>query len=146
MGVYSFINVQASIVGPGGNVNLGYGSGSAEEGITVEMSDDKGVSVAGADGQIMQTLRASNLGRISVRLLKTSPLSQMYNTQKTISGLWGNNTIRVTDVSRGDVVVGTTIAFTKLPTIVYGKDGNMNEWTFVGNVDETLGTGTPVAA
>lgn len=149
MGVYSFLNVQASLVGPGGNVNLGNGSGSSEEGITVEMVEEKGDTKVGSDGQLMQSLRASNLGRVTVRLLKTSPvnsiLSQMYNTQKTISSLWGNNTFRLSDVSRGDVVLGTQIAFTKQPTLVYGKDGNMNEWIFQGNVDEQLGTGSPVA-
>lgn len=150
MGAYSFANVQASIIGPGGNLNLGYGSGSGEEGITVEMSEEKGDVKVGADGQLMQSLRASKLGRITFRLLKTSPtnamLDQMYSQQSTLSSLWGNNVIRVSDVVRGDVVLGTQMAFTKRPNITYSKDGNMNEWVFMGNIDETLGTGSPVAA
>ena len=150
MGAYSFLNVQASLVGPGGNANLGYGSGSSEEGITVEMVEDKGDTKVGADGQLMQTLRTSKLGRITVRLLKTSPvnalLSQMYAAQSTISSFWGNNVLRISDVSRGDVVLASQVAFTKQPTIVWGKDGNMNEWIFQGNVDYQLGTGAPVAA
>jgi hypothetical protein len=150
MGVYSFPNVQASLVGPGGNVNLGYGSGASEEGIVVEMTEEKGDTKVGADGQIMQSLRASNLGSITVRLLKTSPtnslLSNMYNAQKTISSLWGNNVLRVSDVVRGDVILGTNMAFTKQPTVTYGKDGDMMEWRFTGNIEQQLGSGSPVAA
>lgn len=149
MATYSFINVQASLIGPGGNINIGAGSGASEEGITISMVEDKGDYKVGADGQVMQTLRASNLGHITVRLLKTSPtnalLSAMYNAQKTNAGLWGQNVIRVSDVQRGDVSLGTQMAFVKLPDIVYSKDGNMNEWNFVGNVEENLGTGTPTA-
>lgn len=150
MSTYSFLNVQASLVGPGGNVNLGAGAGVSEEGITISMTEDKGDTKTGAGGELMQTLRASNLGRMSVRLLKTSPtnavLSAMYNLQRTNAGLWGQNVIRVADVQRGDVSIGTQMAFTKQPDIVYGKDGNMNEWTFVGSIDEIdLGTGNPTA-
>lgn len=149
MGAYSFLNVQASIVGPGGNLNLGAGSGSAKEGITISMAEDKGKTDVGADGQLMQSLRAGNFGHMTVRLLKTSPtnamLSAMYNTQKTISSLWGNNVIRVADVVRGDVSLGTQMAFTKLPDVVYSEDGNMMDWVFAGNVEEMLGTGAPVA-
>lgn len=146
---YSFLNVQGSLIGPGGNVNVGAGSGSSEEGVTVSMVEEKGDYKVGADGQIMQSLRASNLGHISVRLLKTSPtnslLMGMYNAQKTNAGLWGQNVLRFSDVQRGDVILGTQMAFTKLPDLVYAKDGNMNEWTFVGNVETILGTGTPAA-
>jgi hypothetical protein len=150
MGAYSFLNVQASLIGPGGSLNVGPGSGAAEEGITVSMAEEKGDTKVGADGQLMQSLRASNLGHITLRLLKTSPvnaqLSAMYNTQKTLSSLWGNNVLRVSDVVRGDVVLGTQMAFTKHPDIVYAKDGNTNEWVFTGNVEEQLGTGSPVAS
>lgn len=149
-GAYAFQNVQASIIGPGGNLNLGFGSGAAEEGITVEMVEEKGDTKVGADGLIMQSLRASRLGRITFRVLKTSPvnsqLDAMYNMQQTLSSLWGNNVIRVADVVRGDVVLGTQMAFTKRPNLTYAKDGNVNEWVFTGNVDERLGTGDPVAA
>lgn len=150
MGAYAFQNIQGSIIGPGGNLNLGFGSGAAEEGITVEMVEEKGDTKVGADGQIMQSLRSSRLGRITFRVLKTSPvnsqLDAMYNLQQTLSSLWGNNVIRVADVVRGDVVLGTQMAFTKRPNLTYSKDGNVNEWVFTGNVDERLGTGDPVAA
>lgn len=147
MGTYSFLNVQATLAGPGGNISLGNGSGSSEEGITVEMLEDKDAMVVGADGQIMHSLRASNAGRVTVRLLKTSPinamLSALYNFQRQNSMNWGRNTLVVSDTIRGDVISGDTIAFAKHPVITYSKDANMNEWSFLGNVDELLGTGVP---
>jgi hypothetical protein len=149
MATYSFLNVAATITGPGGSFSLGSGSGDAEEGITVAMVDDKDAMTTGADGSIMHSLRASNSGRLSVRLLKTSPvnalLSALYNYQRTSSSYWGQNVLVVSDVARGDVVTGSQIAFTKQPDIVYAKDGNMNEWTFQGVVNEFLGTGQPSA-
>lgn len=147
MGTYSFLNVQATLAGPGGNISLGNGSGSSEEGITVEMLEDKDAMAVGADGQIMHSLRASNAGRVTVRLLKTSPvnalLSALYNFQRQSSVNWGQNTLVVSDTIRGDVISGDTIAFAKQPVITYSKDANMNEWSFLGNVDELLGTGVP---
>lgn len=144
---YSFINVQASIVGPGGNLSIGNSAGSAEEGITIEMVEDKGDTKVGADGLLMQTLRASNLGRITIRLLKTSTvnaqLNQMYNLQKSLSAAWGQNVIVVSDTARGDLHSGTQMAFTKQPSITYAKDANTNEWVFTGNVQELLGIGQP---
>lgn len=144
---YSFLNIQASIVGPGGNINIGQGAGVSEEGITVEQIEEKGDTKVGADGTLMQTLRASNLGRMTVRLLKTSlanqQLNQMYNFQKSVSAAWGNNVIVVSDTARGDLLSGTQMAFTKQPNIVYSKDGNMNEWVFTGNIEELLGSGQP---
>ena len=145
MGAYSFLNVQASIVGPGGAFPLGSGAGAAEEGITVTMLDDKGDTKVGADGTIMQSLRASNLGQITVRLLKTSPinalLSTMYNFQKSSSAQWGQNVISITDTVRGDLVTSDSMSFTKLPDLQFSKDGNTNEWVFRGNVNEILGSG-----
>lgn len=149
MTAYSFLNVNASIVGPGGSFALGSGVGAAEEGITIEMVEDKGDTKVGADGTLMQSLRASKLGRITVRLLKTSPvnaqLSQMYNFQSGVSSLWGNNVIVVSDTSRGDLSSVTQCAFTRQPNLVYAKDGNTNEWIFQGNVDMDLGDGGAVA-
>lgn len=150
MGAYSFINVQAALSGPGGVINLGQGSGAAEEGITITYVEDKGDTKVGADGSIMQSLRAGQLARITVRLLKTSPtnalLSQMFNYQKASSGRWGQNSLRVSDPVRGDVVSGAQISFTKQPDLVYAKDGNTNEWSFMGAVEELLGSGASIVA
>lgn len=149
MSTYSFLNVAATITGPGGSFPLGAGSGDAQEGITVEMIDDKDQMVVGADGSLMHSLRASNTGRITVRLLKTSPqnalLSALYNFQRASSAFWGQNVLVVSDVVRGDVMTGSQMAFTRQPAVVYSQDGNINEWSFQGNVIEFLGTGVPSA-
>lgn len=147
---YSFINIAAALVGPGGVINLAYGAGASEEGITVEMIDDKNKMDIGADGQIMHSLRAANAGRITVRLLKTSVvnalLSQLYNFQRSSSILWGQNAINVADTARGDLISCSSMAFVKQSDLGYGQDGNMNTWVFVGNIDtELLGVGTPSA-
>lgn len=145
MTAYSFLNVAASIVGPGGNFNLGYGAANAKEGITVSFLEPKGKSDTGADGSIMQSLRASKLGRITVRLLKTSPvnasLMNMYNLQSNASGLWGNNVLRVSDIARGDSFTVSQAAFEKAPDITWAEDGNTVEWAFTGNVEGNLGIG-----
>ncbi len=41
MATYSFMDVTASISGPTGEIDLGYGSASSEEGITVAMGGPK---------------------------------------------------------------------------------------------------------
>lgn len=147
MGVYSFLNFNGAISGPGGAFNIGQGAGVSEEGITTSMAEEKGITTPGADGTLMQTLRASNVGKVTVRLLKTSRanalLSAMYNFQKGNPALWGQNVITVSDVARGDVAVLTQGSFVKLPDVTWDKDGKMIEWEFTGNLDETLGVGVP---
>lgn len=150
MSAYSFLDVLAAIVGPGGSFSLGSGQGAAKEGISVVMDEDKNATLTGADGQIAQSLRASNTGLITVRLLKTSPvnrqLSLLYNTQRVSSSLWGRNAINVSDVARGDLVVGSQMAFVKQPDLTWAEDANTVEWTFRGIVVEQLGDGNAVAA
>lgn len=147
MAAYSFLNVQAALAGPGGAFNIGSGAGASEEGIKTSMVEEKGVTTPGADGSLMQTLRASNVGKVTISLLKTSRanalLTDMYNFQKSNSALWGSNVLTVSDVVRGDVAVLTQGAFVKLPDVAWAKDGNMIEWEFIGNLDEQLGQGVP---
>lgn len=150
MTTYSFINIAASILGPGGAFSLGYGSGDAEEGITIAMVDNKNKMDVGADGSIMHSLRASNAGRVTVRLLKTAPtnalLSGLYNFQRSSSVFWGQNAFSLADTARGDLVLASQMAFTKQPDLVYAQDGNYNTWEWEGSVDnELLGIGTPSA-
>src|SRR5690349_2622434 len=94
---YSFLNVQATIAGPGGNFNLGNGAGASEEGITVEPAGDKSTMTIGADGSGMHSLHADKSGTVMVRLLKTSPqnakLQAMYDLQTADSRLHGQNVI-----------------------------------------------------
>jgi hypothetical protein len=150
MTTYSFLSVNATLSGFGGNIPLGYGAGVAKEGITIEMLEDKDAMVTGSGGEIMHTLKAGQAGRITVRLLKTSAtnakLSQMYNVQRLNPALWGRNTLVVNDAQRGDVVAGDTMAFVKHTGVTYAEDATMNEWAFLGNVNMLLGTGDSVAA
>lgn len=149
MSTYSFLNVNATITGPGGTFPLGSGAGASEEGIDVDMIEEKDGMVVGADGTIMHSLRASDAGHITVRLLKTSPanalLNALYNFQKSSAANWGQNVLRVSDTFRGDVVNGTEMSFSKQAPVKYAKDGNVMEWRFQGKVQELLGTGAPSA-
>jgi hypothetical protein len=47
---YSFLDVNAALVGPSGTVPLGAGSGNAEEAITVETAAELGGVMMGSDG------------------------------------------------------------------------------------------------
>jgi predicted SPOUT superfamily RNA methylase MTH1 len=147
MGTYSFLNVQATISGPGGSFSIGSTAGNSEEGISVEMLEEKDDMKVGADGTIMHTLRASDAARVTIRLLQTSPvnsqLSALYNFQRKNAGNWGQNVIRISDMARGDVISSVEAAFARQPQVTYHKDGTMREWVFLGRVDELLGAGVP---
>lgn len=148
MTTYSFLDVSASIAGPGGSFQLGSGAGAAEEGITFAMAEDKNDMKTGADGQVMHSLRAGKAGTVTIRLLKTSPvnaqLSQMYALQTTSSALHGQNVLTVNDSQRGDLGSARQAAFKKLPDLTWAKDGNTVEWAFdAGSIDLLLGSGSP---
>lgn len=144
---YSFVAVQAALVGPGGATQLGNSAGAAEEGITVAPLGEKNTMQIGADDSIMHSLHAANPGRITVRLLKTSGvnavLSTIYNFQRSSPGNWGLNTITVSDTFRGDICTLSTAAFVGNPTLTYDKAGRFNEWVFDGRLIEQLGAGVP---
>lgn len=136
----------ASISGPGGLVALGAGAGPSEEGLTAEFNEDADNMITGADGTPMHTLNPSRAGKVTVRLLKTSPtnaaLSAMYALQRTSASSWGQNTITITNNSSGDVYTCQLAAFAKFPSNTYAKNPNMLEWTFnVGQMDAALGAG-----
>lgn len=134
MSTYSFLNVNATIIGPGGAFNLAAGAEAAEEGITIEAVEDKNIMTIGADGAGMHSLVASDAVTVTVRLLKTSPINAalmaMYELQSSNSSLWGSNTITVVDSGRGDSTAIQSAAFKKKPAINYAKEGGMMEWTF----------------
>jgi len=146
---YSFFDITCTFTDPfsGTNINLGYGAGIAKEGIAFEMLEDKDFWAIGSDGKIMHSLRASKGGRLTVRLLKTSPtnnyLSVIYNQQSLIPQAWGQNIISARDVLQGDVLRMTSVAFARQPVITYAEDGGMNEWLFFGALDQLLGVGVP---
>ncbi|KWR75318.1 hypothetical protein RN01_29845 [Cupriavidus sp. SHE] len=144
-GTYSFIDVQANIVGPGGSFPLGYGEATAEEGITIAMANDKNTMTVGSDGNGQHSLRADNSGQITVRYLKTAPVNRtlmaLYNAQRIDSRLWGKNVITVTQSVAGDIATGIQCAFKKIPDLTYATDGGTVEWVFdCVRLDEMLGT------
>lgn len=150
MTTYSFMNIAAAIVGPGGAFNLGNGAAVAEEGISVTYEADKDTMTIGADGEVMHSLAAGKAGSCIVRLLKTSPvnaqLNAMYTIQTISSALHGINVIIVRDTARGDVVSCRLAAFKRHPAVTYARVGAMMEWEFnVGKIDVLLGVGTPDA-
>lgn len=144
--VYSFLNVNAALVGPTGTVTFGSGAAAAEEGITIEPNTDKNVMQIGADGKGQHSLVANEAALITIKLLKTSPQNQvlqaMYNAQSFTSALWGLNVITVADSARGDITVLQSCAFKKKPVITYAKEAGMMEWTFdCVSATTTLGAG-----
>lgn len=150
MASYSFLDVQATMVGPTGNFQLGSGAGNAEEGISISMIDDKGSLTVGADGSAMHSLHAGKAGTVTVRLLKTSPtnalLAAAYAAQTASSALYGQNTILIRNPVSGDTISARQCGFRKLPDIGYAKVAGTQEWVFnAGQVDMLLGSGNPEA-
>jgi len=142
---YSFVDVAATLSGPNGIVSLGNGSGTAEEGITVEPIEDKETMTVGADGSVMHSLHAGRHGTVLIRLLKTSPsnavLQAMYDADQLSSAFWGQNVLVVTHIASGDTASCRSVAFRRQPTLTYAKDGGINEWAFnAGFVDRVMGT------
>lgn len=132
---YSFDKVFAILAGPGApGINIGSGAGVADEGIDIEMEEDKDVITGGADGSGMHTLRAGNRGKFAIRLLLTSPINGLlmlsYNFQKADASNWGKNVLTVTNIGGGDTHIGQQVAFARAPKTIYSKDGQMREWGF----------------
>ena len=131
---YSFLDVTAALVGPGGALSIGSGAGVSEEGIDVAPTADVNTMQIGADGSGQHGLGTDKSGQITIRLLKTSPtnamLMAMANFQRSSAATHGQNTLTINDVNRGDVVTCRQVAFKKIPSITFAKDPGINEWTF----------------
>lgn len=145
MSTYSFQDVTATLGGPTGLVDLGYGSAAAEEGITVAAAGDKNTMLIGADGEGMHSLHADKSGQVTVRLLKTSPqnakLEAMYAAQALLTSAWGQNVITIRNVQSGDITTARSCAFKKKPDLTYAKDGETVEWVFDSiKIDTIRGT------
>lgn len=145
---YSFKDVIATIRGPNGNFEIGSDSGIAEEGISTEQIEDKASMVIGAGGQAMHSLHASNAGRLTIRLLKTSPLnallSDMADADFASAAVYGQNQIVVRDIYRGDFLTATGCGFVRKPNNAYAKDGNIIEWQWnCESIIQQFGSGTP---
>ena len=144
MATYSFLDVTASMTGPTGVIDLGYGSANSEEGITVSMTEAKNTMTVGADGEVMHSLHAGKAGTATVTLLKTSPvnkkLSLAYNAQNQSSATWGNNVIVIRNTASGDISTARSCAFQKQPDFNNAKEGGTVAWVFdCGKIDQLLG-------
>lgn len=142
--VYSFLDVAAAIVGPGGSFSLGSEAGAAEEGITITPTEEFNTMQIGADGTGQHSLHGGKSGRVTVRLLKTSPVNKMLmamsNFQRASSSAHGRNTIVVNDTERGDLVTCRQVAFVKVPDLNFQKVAGLVEWIFDAiYVDSVLG-------
>ncbi|WP_175785452.1 phage protein [Burkholderia ambifaria] len=145
MTTYSFQDVAASIVGPGGAFSLGYGQATAEEGIGIARTGDKNTMTVGSDGEGMHSLHADKSGQITLRYLKTAPINAklmaLYSAQSLDSRLWGKNLIEIRQTAAGDVTTARSCAFKKVPDLKYAKDGDILEWVFDSiKIDGMLGT------
>ncbi|AOZ06698.1 phage structural protein [Cupriavidus malaysiensis] len=142
---YSFKDVTATLVGPTGSIELGYGSAAAEEGIDVAAASDKNTMTVAADGEGMHSLHADKSGQITFRLLKTSPANRKlmvaYDAQALSASLWGKNIITISNTAAADLHVARECAFKKKPNMKYAKDGDIIEWVFdCIKIDSVLGT------
>lgn len=141
---YSFLDVNASIVGPGGAFSLGTGAGPAEEGITITPTGPIGAMQIGADGNGQHSLFADHSGKVVVRLLKTSPvnaqLAGLYEFQISSGAFYGQNVFTLANIATGDVVTCQQTAFAKAPDLHYSKEAGFNEWEFNAlRITRTLG-------
>ena len=126
MATYSFMDVTASLSGPTGEIDLGYGSASSEEGITVAMGGPKNTMTIGADGEVMHSLHADKSGTVTA--------------QSQSSGTWGNNVIVIRNKVSGDIITARSVAFQKQPDNANAKAGNTMPWVFdCGKIDQVLG-------
>lgn len=134
MATYSFMDVTASLTGPTGVVDLGYGAAVAKEGITVALANARNTMTVGADGEGMHSLKADKSGTVTVRVLQTSSvnakLQALYNAQALSSSLWGNNVITIRNKANSETTVCRSCAFQKQGDITYSEEGQMREWVF----------------
>lgn len=144
MTTYAFQDIAASMIGPGLDADLGYGSAAADEAITVAMTADKNKMTIGADGEGQHNLNADKSGSITIRYLKTSPtnaiLMAAYDAQSLSASLWGQNVFLMRNVRSGDITTARDLAFKKKPDIKEGKEGQVMDWTFDAiKIDTILG-------
>lgn len=144
-GAYSFLDVVATLSGPGGSFNLSE-KGVANEGVVISNTQDKGTMQEGAGGDVMHTLKATKSGRITISALKTGTLnallSALYNFQSQSSANWGQNLLTITNPVSGDNITCQEGAFVKDADAAYAAEGNIMVWAFnFGYVDKIFGNG-----
>ena len=145
---FSFLDVQASLNGPGGQFLLSEG-GVANEGISIT-TNERVTTIYGADGEFMHSLHAAKGGKVTVRCLRTgkinSDLSRIYAYNSQSSSNTGHDIISIRDIARGDSWVCAGCAIVKIPDNSYSTEGSVVEWVFnAGTIVGVFGTGTPAA-
>jgi hypothetical protein len=145
-GTYAFVDVVATISGPGasGFTISGPDTAAAEEAITITWGEEMDSQSIGADGSVMNSLHAAMAGTVNIRLQKISPvnaaLAQLIRYQRASSALWGQNTITIRDMARGDVYNLTGCAWVRFPVNSYAKVGNVLDYELhVAQIDPNLG-------
>jgi dTDP-4-amino-4,6-dideoxygalactose transaminase len=132
-GTYSFLDVNATISGDGGNFSI-KDAGLSDEAISISQTADKNTMMVGAAGDGMHSLRASTAVRVTISLLKTAignaQLNGLYRHQSVSSARWGKNTITITNAVTGDAIVCTGCAFVKQTDLGYKSEGGLNVWAF----------------
>lgn len=144
-GVYTFLDVQCSINGYGGQFDI-KSSGVSDEAIRISMVRDKNTMVLGANGDVMHSMNAARAAVITISLLKTgmgnAMMSQMYSTQEESGSTWANNAMVITNPVTGDTITATGGAFKKHADIGYATEGGLNTWAFdFAYVVQVLGNG-----
>lgn len=133
--VYSFLDVHATLVDVLGVVNLGSGNGNSQEGITIVRDNPKATKTIGADGSGMFNLMGDKSGRVTFRLLKTSPsnkiLSAIYNATTITSNLYGQGVITFTNTHTGETHTAVGVGIEKFPDSNNATEGGVNEWVFL---------------
>lgn len=144
MATYSFEDFSASIVGPSGVIDLGFGAAVAKEGITVSYAQPRNAMTVGADGEVMHSLRADKSGTVTVRLIYVSPtnakLLNKFNAESLSSSLWGQNVLTIRNKANEEVVTCRSVAFQQIPDKTFAEDGGIVEWVFdCGKIDQISG-------
>jgi hypothetical protein len=133
--VYSFLDCNLTLVSIGGGIiDLGAGNGSSQEGITIERSNDKATMTIGADGSGMHNLMGDKSGKITVRLLKTSPtnkkLSIVYNATTLSSAIYGQDVMTFVNTHTGETHTATGGGIAKFPNSNNANEGGVQEWVW----------------
>lgn len=144
-GTYSFLDVQATISGPGGMADI-KSSGVSEEGITITQVSPKDVMTIGAAGNGMHTLVGTDAARVEVSMLKTAPgnsvFNTLYNFGKQSSANWGQLQFTVQNPVTGDSITLLGGAFEKQADVRYAGQQTLMVWPmlFISR-DDILGNG-----
>jgi hypothetical protein len=82
---------------------------------------------------------------VNIRLQKISPVNQqlvqLIRTQRSSSAYWGQTTIAIRDMARGDVYNLAGCAWIRFPVNSYAKIGNVLDYELhVAQIDPNLGT------